>query len=236
MSDNRDRGTRLLSLAVHELRTPVSVVSGYLRMLVRHFGDTLTEQQRKIIQESDRSCGNLSGLLAELSDLANLEAGQVQFRRQRVPLVALIRGLADEVTEGRDRGVSLDVRATDGELEVIGDPDRLKAALNAVLTATLRERAQPATLIASCRAADTSEGRTAFVAIGEAGLVDTLVANRSGSGESFDEYRGGLGFRLVIACRVLAAHGGRIFSPIAERGRLAIVVSLPVAPGAQRAE
>ena len=47
---------RVMSLAVHELRTPVTVVSGYLRMLLRDQAGPLTDKQRKMVEEADRSC------------------------------------------------------------------------------------------------------------------------------------------------------------------------------------
>ena len=62
MTDNRDSQAKLLSLAVHEFRTPVAVVSGYLRMLLRHFGGNLTEQQRKLLQESGLKLEFANGL------------------------------------------------------------------------------------------------------------------------------------------------------------------------------
>jgi signal transduction histidine kinase len=50
---------RTLSLTVHELRTPVTVVSGYLRMLLKEQGGPLTEKQRKMLEEAERSCGRI---------------------------------------------------------------------------------------------------------------------------------------------------------------------------------
>ena len=50
---------RLLSLAVHEFRTPASVVGGYLRMLQRDGDQPLSDRQRKMIDEAEKSCARL---------------------------------------------------------------------------------------------------------------------------------------------------------------------------------
>ncbi len=71
---------RLLSLAVHEFRTPVTVVAGYLRMLLREQGGPLTDKQRKMLEEADRSCTRLGALVAEMSDLGKLESGDALAR------------------------------------------------------------------------------------------------------------------------------------------------------------
>ena len=60
---------KLLSLAVHELRTPASVVGGYLRMLQREQRRRLSERQRKMVEEAEKSCARIVALVAELSEV-----------------------------------------------------------------------------------------------------------------------------------------------------------------------
>src|SRR5262249_33965089 len=77
-----DSYPRLLSLAVHEFRTPASVVGGYLRMLQRDTDAQLSERQRKMIDEAERSCARLVAIVAEMSDIAKLDAGVITLTRQ----------------------------------------------------------------------------------------------------------------------------------------------------------
>jgi signal transduction histidine kinase len=231
MTDHREHLAKLLSLAVHEFRTPVSVVAGYLRMMLRHFGENLTEQQRKLLQDCEKSCGSLTALINELSDLAHIEEGQLALRREPIPLFAFLRQVAEGVHESEDRGVALAVR--DGGLDaiVLGDRTRLGAALTSLLAAALRERPEAGTVVAACALAQGTEGTEAVIAIADGDEAERLAAAHqpAAAGESFDEYRGGTGFRLPVAARIVAAHGGRVSSPVAARGRLSIVLSLPVA-------
>jgi two-component system, sensor histidine kinase and response regulator len=231
MTDNHDREAKLLSLSVHELRTPASVVAGYLRMLLRHFGDSLTDQQRMLLEQAEKSCGQLSALLADLSELSQWEGGRVTFARTPVALATLLADVAKDVHEGQERGVSLGLVACDANVRVLGDATRLATAFHTLLTAALRERADTVSVVVACRVTERPDGSVVRVAIGDAGDVDTLLDD-DGS-KVFDECRGGLGFRLLLASRVIAAHGGQIASPVAERGRFSLVVSLPVAPDAE---
>ena len=50
---------QLLALAVHEFRTPVSVVGGYLRMLQRDSDSPLADRHRKMVEEAERSCARI---------------------------------------------------------------------------------------------------------------------------------------------------------------------------------
>src|SRR5262245_27002773 len=80
---------RLLSLAVHEFRTPASVVGGYLRMLQREGGDPLTAQQRKMIEEAEKSCARLVAMFGQLSEIGKLDSGAVRLARQPVDIFSL---------------------------------------------------------------------------------------------------------------------------------------------------
>src|SRR5437867_2952474 len=112
--NQREQYPQLLSLAVHEFRTPASVVGGYLRMLQRDVGDPLSEHQRKMIDDAEKSCARLVALIAELSDISKLDAGLIALARQPVDVFALVGEAAEHVHEARDRDVRLDVRGEPG--------------------------------------------------------------------------------------------------------------------------
>src|SRR3990170_5709103 len=81
---------RLLSLGVHEFRTPVTVISGYLRMLLTGRTGPLTDGQRKMLQEMEKSTVRLSALIAEMSDLSVLEGGGATFNLGSVDIGTLV--------------------------------------------------------------------------------------------------------------------------------------------------
>jgi two-component system, OmpR family, sensor histidine kinase BaeS len=232
MSDHRNRCAKLVSLAVHEFRTPTAVVAGYLRMVLRHFDQNLSDQQRKLLEESEKSCGALAKLLADFADLAQLEEGAIGFRREPVSLWPLLRDMASTVQEGKDRGVTLEVQTPEEAVVVEGDPRRLSEAVGSLMTAVMRERQAETKVLAACRLGIHDGTRSAVIALGDhesaGSLAEAFDISDSHEQQSFDEYRGGLGFRLPAAARIVEAHGGRLASPVAQRGRLAIVMSLPV--------
>lgn len=101
---------RVMSLAVHELRTPVTVVTGYLRMVLREQAGPITEKQRKMLEEADKSCGRIGALVTEMSELGKLESNEISIARANFDLSALIVELASNMHEGHDRDVRLRAR------------------------------------------------------------------------------------------------------------------------------
>jgi len=120
---------------------------------------------------------------------------------------------------------------------VLGDRDRLQTALTALLAAALRERAEAGALVAACRRSRGARGESAVIAIADGDEAERLAAAGLPDSEDvpFDEYRGGMGFRIPLAARIVEAHGGRVSSPVATRGRLSIVLSLPLATESENA-
>jgi len=216
-----------MSLTVHELRTPVTVVAGYLRMLLKEQGGPLTEKQRKMLEEAERSCARISTLVSEMSDLGKLESSEIALARQDVDLCQLLTAVASNMHEGEDRGVRLDVQGTDTPLVVTGDRTRLEAALRGLMHAALRERGEPGVIVARC----ASNATSVVITIGDDETQRMLAdASAGSSAESapFDEWRGGLGLSLPVARRIVAAHGGALWGAPGDRPRAGSAVRLPL--------
>ena len=204
---------RLLSLTVHEFRSPLTVVAGYIRMLLRDRAGPLSDQQRRMLEEADKSCARMSALLGEVSELANLESGTAPFNRSGVDVVRLLRELTTELPPLPDREVGIDViDAADGRpapATVNADAVRLKAALGSILVALRRE------LVSSDRIAvridPPGAGGSVRITVAEPGHIDDLIGLDPSALAPFDEWRGGNGLSLTNARRVIEAHAGRIF-------------------------
>lgn len=219
---------RALSLAVHELRTPITVASGYLRMLLREQAGPISDKQRKMLEEADKSCARIGTLIAEMSELGKLEAGEVTVPSVPFDLAALIVELASSMREGEDRGVRLDVRAT-GSIMVSGDRTRLAAALRALMHAALRERGEPGVIVVECSTLPDTTQTWAIVTIGDETVTPSLAGAARAPLPAFDEWRGGLGVALPIGRRVIEAHGGALWSAPGNTPRAGSALRLPVA-------
>jgi len=216
------RWPKLLSLAVHELRTPITVVAGYLRMVLRERAGPVSDQQRKLLEEAEKSCGRLSGLVAEMSELSRLEAGAAPLNRSSFDLIEVLHRVIAAVPELPDRVVAVELEGDRGPVQMEGDAARLHTALVALLTALRRELVTSDRLIVR----HVANGSMSVLAIGDPEQIDTVATADPSRLERFDEWRGGSGLSLAIARRVIAQHGGSVFSPPGD-GRAGALVMLP---------
>jgi signal transduction histidine kinase len=196
-------------------------------MVLKEHGGPLTEKQKKMLQEAERSCDRISALVAEMSDLGKLESRDLSVARQDIDLCALVAELANDMHEGEDRGVRLDVRVPNTPVTVTGDRARLSAAITTLLHAALRERGEPGVIVAECSVLDAAP-RWAVLAVGDEDALPSLVGAGLGQPPSFDEYRGGLGLALPVARRVVEALGGALWSAPGDRPRAGSALRLPL--------
>ena len=217
---------RLLSLSVHEFRTPITVVAGYIRMLLKDRAGPVSDQQRRLLEEAEKSCGRLSSLVAELSELSHLEAGDVTFNRTSLDVPALLQETISALPPMPDRDVAIQLSGQEDRTSIDGDAARLKAAFSSLLAALRRELVTSDILYVRHRGRQLQGRAVTWIALGDARQIDRLETAEPGALDVFDEWRGGCGLSLAIARRVFSAHGGQIWSAGAE-SRAGAVVMLP---------
>jgi signal transduction histidine kinase len=200
------RWPKILALSVHEFRTPLTVVAGYIRMLLKDRAGPLSDPQRKLLEEAEKSCGRLTGLLTEVSELSSLEAGTAPLNRQTADLHKALRQAVEQLPPLPDREVPVDLQLDGSSAPLLGDPVRLTQAFSSVIKSLRRELIADAPLIVRQRR--TTGGYQ--IDIGDEATVAALDAEGADAREPFDEWRGGCGLILPVARRIIEAHGGRI--------------------------
>jgi signal transduction histidine kinase len=217
---------RLLSLSVHEFRTPMTVAAGYIRMLLKDRAGPVTEQQRRLLEEAEKACARLSVLLTEMSDLSQLEAGTAASNRSTMDLRALLAEAAAALPPVPDREIAVSVTTDEGPAMMQGDHARLRTALTSVLYALRREVVTSAQLLVRERVGEFQGRPASWIAIGDPDHIDALGAATLETLTTFDEWRGGCGLSLAVARRIINAHGGGVWSP-GDGTKAGAVVVLP---------
>jgi signal transduction histidine kinase len=216
---------KVLSLTVHEFRTPLTVVAGYLRMLSTDRVGPLSDAQLRVIQEAEKSCARLSTLLTEVSDVAHFHQGRLTFLRTPAPLADILDGVDAGAPE---RPAGLVREGGEGGAMVNGDAARLRQALSAVATAVSREIMEDDALHMLTDIREGADGREAFIAIGSEPVARRMLAAPRESLAGFDATRGGSGLSLVVARQVIEDHGGRLFGAPGEQSKVGAAIALPL--------
>jgi PAS domain S-box-containing protein len=122
--------SEFISVVSHELRTPLTSIRGSLGLLEAGLGGTLPEKALRLIKIAHDNSRRLVGLVNDILDMEKLASGKMQFKSERLDLVAVV---ADAIEANTAYAVALNVRLQlfnhPDQAWVLGDPDRLMQVL-----------------------------------------------------------------------------------------------------------
>lgn len=87
-----------ISMASHQLRTPLTSIKGYLSMVLEGDVGTVTDEQRKLLEEAYNSSQRMVYLIGDFLNVSRLQTGKFELERSQVQLPLLIN---DEIAQLR---------------------------------------------------------------------------------------------------------------------------------------
>ncbi|MDB5492746.1 MAG: hypothetical protein JWP86_83 [Phenylobacterium sp.] len=133
---NRAKSEFLANMS-HEIRTPLNGVLGVADLLDH---TRLSRRQRELVGVIRQSGSLLNALLADLLDLARVEAGVAEFRPERTDIGALAASVRDLFAGSAEaKGLTLTAHIAPGaEADAICDPVRLRQVLGNLLSNAIK--------------------------------------------------------------------------------------------------
>ncbi|HEX6605931.1 MAG TPA: ATP-binding protein [Chloroflexia bacterium] len=222
-----------LSIAAHELRTPITAIKGYADLLNRRMapGYTVAERDTRMLGSIVAQVSRLTELIDDLLDMGRIQAGRVEFHWERCSIRAVLRGAIDSV-----RPVA---GAREGDLQLVGeddglvrcDPGRLEQVFVNLLTNALKySTAGPVT----CTITRLHDRVRVAVQDRGAGIPpDDLPRLFERFFRAHDVYahQRGLGLGLYISRQIVERHDGRIWAESELDAGSTFYVELPLADG-----
>jgi signal transduction histidine kinase len=210
-----------ISVASHELKTPINVIIGYLQLLTEGVYGAVSDKQREVLGTVTNQAQTLTRLVKQLLDVSRFEAGGGRIEPRPFPVdvfVAELRQAFHVLALQRDVRFTTDIRGGAAG-EVFWDHDRMNEVLGNLLSNAFKF---------------TPAGGTVDLTVEPDGAAEFLHAPRlkltvrdSGAGippeqiaHIFEKFyqadnqksanQAGTGLGLSIAREIVRAHGGEI--------------------------
>ncbi len=225
----RRREREFLMSVGHDLRTPLTTVSGYVEVL--ESGDVDAAEVARIAGVLDRETVRLRRLIEDLMLLARLESREFTIRSEPVDVVAHLRGTVENFrSRAEEAHVSLIYDPT-GEATVSIDPDRLDQIVSNLIENALRYTPEAGTVTVGVTAGAGSL-RVRVVDTGTGIHTDDLphIFEKFYVARKYRRLRPeGSGLGLAIVREIVEAMDGTITAESGgESGGTTITVRLPV--------
>lgn len=219
------------SMIAHDLRSPMSVIQGYVSLMATGKTGAVNDTQREFLQSVNRKISEMTALLNDFLDMSKMDAGFVNLHCQDHNLGQLVEEVvADLGPMAASRNLRVSVNLPAEEILVHSDPLRLTQILRNLLSNAIKYNEDDGYI--RITAAVTGDLARISVADGGIGMSPEELE------VLFDPYtRGnsqrkikGVGLGIVIVKKLVEAHGGEV-TVTSEPGQgSTFTFTLPLAP------
>jgi PAS domain S-box-containing protein len=208
---------RFVSIASHELRTPIARVKGYAEMVLAAYsdGDLTDEMLQRSLKRIDLASDRLAVLVRDLLDVSRISAGNLPMRRRSLDVTDLVRDVVSRYQEqlsGTSGHLLLDLFGSPGA--VVGDPVRIEQVLTNLLDNALKYSPDGAEL----RVRVLPKARGVLIEIQDQGIglppgaAERIFEPFSRADNAEQRQITGMGLGLYICRNIVEQHHGRIWA------------------------
>jgi signal transduction histidine kinase len=223
-----------ISIASHELKTPITSVKAYAQILGQRFRKIDDLKSVELAEKMDVQLDKLTSLIGDLLDVTKIEAGRIQFNESYFDFNELVNTTVEDLQ--RTTKKHRITKALQSPVTVYGDQDRLGQVINNFITNAIKYSPQADKIIikTSVDKAKVTLGVQDF-GLGLSKVDQAKVFERfyRVSGSDQNTYPG-LGLGLYISSEIIKRHKGRIWVESKKNNGSTFCFSIPVTkPGLQ---
>jgi signal transduction histidine kinase len=206
----------IIHMIVHDLKSPLSGILGCLDYVLSGIPGAITPDQKKILSLGSKSGRDLSRLIQNLLDMAKMEEGRLELKRESFSLLELAAECVDDMEahiHRENKVVSVEVPKSLPKF--YADRDLLYRVLTNLLTNALKHTAQGAEI--AIRASMTEDGSAMQVSVKDNGdgippeFLERVFEKFGQAEAKKRKFRMGVGLGLTFCKLAVEAHGGRIW-------------------------
>lgn len=226
--------TEFVSIASHQLRTPLSTVKGYTSLLLEGDLGPVSEPVTDVVKKISTSNERLIRLVEDLLSVSRIESGKMQYSFGPCDLRGVVREVVDFFAQ-RAKEKSIDLVFSDSGTagsEIIADEGKIREVVVNIVDNAVKFTPRGSIHVV---VADIAQGVRITVTDSGVGLdradIPYLFEKFSRGREHTKSVAEGTGLGLFVARSIVLAHGGRIWaeSDGPERGSR-FIVDLPRKP------
>ena len=220
-----------LSLAAHELKTPITTIKGNSQLLLRRSArgeSALQKEDTRLLQTIDERVDYVTGLVNELLDLTRIESGHLRLHPQPMDMAALLQKVVAEQGQLHpNRAISL--RGADQPVQGTWDRERLEQVFINLLDNALKYSPSGRPILVQL----ASSGGDVEVTVQDRGIGIPErdlphLFERHFRGSNVGLSPSGLGLGLYLSNQIVQWHRGSMCAESAEGEGTTFYVVLPV--------
>ncbi|MCC7370941.1 MAG: PAS domain S-box protein [Chloroflexi bacterium] len=213
-----------LSIASHELRTPVTAISGVAQVALRARQRGTLDDARltRTLDQIVRGSQRLVTLTEDLLDVSRLQTGRVELRLEPLPIVGFVSEFVDRFSANLDEQHRVRLEAAPASADAGRgfqvDPARFEQVLANLLTNAVKYTPDGGEIVVTVQDAVENGRDGARITVTDPGIglpsgaEDAIFQPFGRAPNAMHRQIQGLGLGLYICRQILERHGGRIWA------------------------
>jgi signal transduction histidine kinase len=214
--------TEFLSIASHQLRTPLSIIKGYIELISDGAYGKAPKKMKQVLTDMDESNERLVKLVDEFLDITRIEQGRTKFSFDTHSMEDLITSVVDELRDrGADKGVKVvwKLKKT-GEKNVYMDDEKVRHVVFNYVDNAIKYTSKGSVKVTYeienkgmvVRVKDNGIG---FDKEDEANFFQKFYRGKNVKGTNVN----GTGLGIYVCRKFIEAHGGRVWAKSEGKGK-----------------
>jgi PAS domain S-box-containing protein len=202
-----------VSMAAHELRTPLAALRGYLELAVYKTKESTNAELDQLMTKALKSTADLNGLISNLLDVSRIERGALALEMRKVDLSTIIQqAIEDTQVLARDKKITLTYDGPQADCAVKGDEMALREVVTNLLSNAIKYTGEGGSVTVRLQ----KNGDTFNVSVEDTGIgipkraLSHLFTKFYRVHGGLDSGSTGTGLGLFITKSILGRHGGSI--------------------------
>jgi signal transduction histidine kinase len=205
--------SNFLSIVSHELKTPLSVINGFLSLILDERYQKDPKQLREAVEISKRRGQQLTRMIDELIDLSRLDAKAMLIHKEIVAIQPALADVAQQFQEDLDRK-RIRLNTASCAVEVLCDPEKIRQVFTNLIGNAIKFSPEGSSIDVIC----TVEREAYHFACRDRGIglapheTEKIFEKFYQVDSSATRHYGGAGLGLSIVKEIISLHGGRAWA------------------------
>ncbi len=199
-----------ISIASHELKTPLTSVKAYTQLLERSLKNNTLDLSNTYLKKSKIQLTKLENLIADLLDISKIESGELKLTKDHFKLESLLCSVIDIIKQTHE-GVEIEREGDLLNLTIFADEIRIEQVIINYLTNAIKYSPEAQKIILKT----SLEGEALKVTIQDFGIgipkekINNIFQKFYRVEESSLRFQG-LGIGLYICSEIIRQHNGAV--------------------------
>jgi signal transduction histidine kinase len=204
--------TEFLSLASHQLRSPLTAIKGYTSMLLDGDFGEINPKAREAIDRVFQSSNNLVVVVEDLLNVSKIESGGMKYTMEPFNLIEISKSTTEDLSiTAAKRGLKMTFESNDGEdCTVNGDKEKLRQVVLNFIDNSIKYTKEGTIVVSVKRDSDKVVFAVKDTGMGMTPEIKASLFQKFARGEGARMNTSGSGLGLYLAKEIVEAHKGTV--------------------------